>query len=91
MMSRALQIFQASMQTYSHDHKETNTLLILNAFDAGKSNPFNEYIVYSSEIDVFLILIHYCSQFSNAMSFHTRRGEKLCDVNIDECFEVIEP
>lgn len=37
----------------SHDHEEADTLPIILAIDISKSNSFSEYIVYSSDEDVF--------------------------------------
>ena len=43
----------------SHDHEEADTLLILQAINVAKTDPFAESVVYSPNTDVFLLLVHY--------------------------------
>lgn len=43
----------------NHDHEEADTLLILQANDVAKTDPFKECVVYSPDTDVFLLLIHF--------------------------------
>ena len=43
----------------SHDHEEADTLLILQAINIAKTDPFTECVVYSPDTDVFLLLVHY--------------------------------
>ena len=47
------------IEMLQHDHEEADTLLILQAIDAAKTDPFRECIVYSPDTDVFLLLIYY--------------------------------
>ena len=51
-----LEDFAQEMMT--HDHEEADTLLLLHAADVSARNPFTELHIYSSDTDVFLLLIH---------------------------------
>ena len=42
-----------------HDHEEADTLLVLQAIDVARSDPFTECGIYSPDTDVFLLLVHY--------------------------------
>ena len=42
---------------YGHNHKETDTLIILYCFQIAKIGPFIEVIIVCSETDVLLMLL----------------------------------
>ena len=58
-----------SNELQEHDHEEADTLIILRAVDTVKLNPFSECIVYSSDTDVFLLLIHHYSKLPQVLHF----------------------
>lgn len=53
----------------AHDHEEADTLLILQALDVAKRDPFTECVVYSPDTDVFLLLLHYSSSLPQVWLF----------------------
>ena len=43
----------------TNDHEEAKTLLKLQAIDITKTDPFTKCMVYSSDTDLFLLLVNY--------------------------------
>ena len=55
---------QSNIDKYSpellkHDHEEADTLLIVQAVDVARNDPFTECYIYSPDIDALVLLIHH--------------------------------
>lgn len=55
---------QSNIDNYSpelleHDHEEADTLLIVQAIDVARNDPFTECYIYSPDTDVLVLLIHH--------------------------------
>ena len=55
---------ESKIDTYAdemkhHDHREADTLLVLQAIDIARNDPFTECVIYSPDTDVFLLLVNY--------------------------------
>ena len=55
---------QSNIDNYSpelleHDHKEADTLLIVQAIDVARNDPFIKRYIYSPDTDVLVLLIHH--------------------------------
>ena len=55
---------QSNIDNYSpelleHDHEEADTLLIVEAIDVARNDPFTECYIYSPDTDVLVLLIHH--------------------------------
>ena len=73
----------------NHDHEEADTLLVLDAIDVAKTNPFNGCVLDSPDTDVFLLLLHYYEVLPPAVLFQTGRGDAERDISIQQCYESI--
>ena len=55
---------QSNINNYSpelleHDHEEADTLMIVQAIDVARNDPFTEWYIYSPDTDVLVLLIHH--------------------------------
>ena len=48
-----------SPELFEHDHEKADTLLIVQAIDVGRNDPFTECYIYSPDTDVLVLLIHH--------------------------------
>ena len=72
----------------NHDHEEADTLLRLHALVVAKDHPFKEWIILSSNTDVFTLLIYYQS-FPHSTYFQTGTGESQHNIDIHSCYGAI--
>ena len=55
----------------NYNHEEADTGIVLHALDVSKRGPFSELVVFSSDTDVLLILLHYFEKLSSSTIFKT--------------------
>ena len=60
----------------NYNHEETDTGIVLHALDVSKRDPFSELVVFCSDTDVLLILLHYFDdKLSSSTIFKTINRE----------------
>ena len=74
---------------WTHNHEETDTLIILHDLDVWSINPFAELIINSPETDVFLLLIYYQTKLCNRTLFRTGRGKDARSLDVKDAYESI--
>ena len=57
------------------NHKEADTGIALHALDVSKGDPFPELLVFCSDTDVLLILLHYFDKLNSSTIFKTINGK----------------
>ena len=57
----------------NYNHEEAGTGIVLHALDISKRDPFSELVVFCSDTDVLLILLHYFDKLSSSTIFKTNR------------------
>ena len=59
----------------NYNHEEAGTGIVLHALDISKRDPFSELVVFCSDTDVLLILLHYFDKLSSSTIFKTINRE----------------
>ena len=63
--------------------------LILHCYEIAKRNSLNQSIVYSPDMDVFLLLIFHYPSLPNALIFHIGKRPNLSDISIGSCHKAL--
>ena len=53
----------------NYNHEEADTGIVLHALDVSKRDSFSESVVFCSDTDVLLILLHYFDKLSSGIIF----------------------
>ena len=73
-----------------NEHKDADTLFIPHCHDVAKRDLFWECVEFSSDTDVFLLVINDL-QLSPWTCFRTGREDQLRNITISQCYEAIGP
>ena len=71
----------------THDHEETDTLLILHCFNIARRDPFTACTVYSPDTGVLLLLTHFYPSLPQSLLFHTEKGKDARKIHIESSYE----
>ena len=73
-----------------NEHKDADTLFIPHCHDVAKRDLFWECVEFSSDTDVFLLVINDL-QLSPWTCFRTGQEDQLRNITISQCYEAIGP